>query len=355
VVLACFTLLSAVFSISLAGVLSAANWLCLDLTLKLTRFFAGLPVAKLSLPAPSLSFFAVYYLSLWLFFGWVGSKKRSHLFWLLMLANLFVWSRAFSGDARNLRISLLDAGSGSVAVMEIPGGQTFVINAGEKTESLDAAEYIVAPFLNHGGINRVDGLILTDRNPLNLSAAASLLQNRQVSRAFVTHLPLSGDSLDADGTGMWQTEFVLLDSIRDIGDQDDELFIRFLRYPSAGNPVSTADERLVKIVYREISFCFFDGMKKASFSSGFDWSQVRNCSVLVLSELGDEKDIRAIIAAARPQRVVFTRHYARYEKDKIPLLMALDFPDMEYYRTAQGGAIICRTQGREVTVETTLR
>jgi competence protein ComEC len=354
VVLACFTLMSAVMGMSVAGVLSAANWLCLDLTLKLTRFFAGLPVAKLSLAAPSLSFFAVYYLSLWLFFGWMGSKKRNHLLWFLILANLFVWGKALSGDTESIRISLLDAGSGSTAVMEIPGGRTFVINAGEKTRSLDAAEYIVAPFLNHQGISRVDGLILTGRDPLNVSAAASLLQNRQVSRAFVPFLPLSADSTYADPIGMWQTEFVGLDSIRDVGDEGGELLIHFLRYPSAESPEFAADEHLVQVVYREVSFCFFDGMKRAFFSSGFDWQQIRNCTVLVISELGDEKDIRAIIASIKPQKVVFTRHYVRFERDKIPLLMALDFPDMEYYRTAQGGAIICRTQGGEVKVETTL-
>jgi hypothetical protein len=56
----------------------------------------------------------------------------------------------------------------------------------------------------------------------------------------------------------------------------------------------------------------------------------------------------------RPRKVIFTRHYLRYQKDKIPLLMALDFPDMEYHRTAQSGAIICQTQGREIRLKTTL-
>jgi competence protein ComEC len=354
VVLACFTLLSAVFSISLAGVFSAANWLCLDLTLKLTRFFAALPAAKLSLPAPSLSFFALYYLFLWLLFGWVGSGKKAYLFLLLIFANLFIWGGAFSGDLKALRITLLDAGSGSAAVLETPAGETFVINAGEKARNLDAAEYIVAPFLNHRGISRIDGLILTDRNPLNMKSAVSLLQSRQVRRMFAPCDPLSPDSSGDDRARTLQTEFLPPDSICGLADQGGELDIRLLPYPAAGSLTSMIEETVVKVVYRQVSFCFFDGMKSVLFSSGFDWSQVQNCSVLVLPELGDDQDIGKIISAAKPRKVIFTRHYLRYQKDKVPLLMALDFPDMEYHRTAQGGAIVCRTQGREVRVKTTL-
>ncbi len=355
VVLACFTLLAAPFSFSLAGVLSAANWLSLDLTLKLTRFFAGLPVAKLSLPAPSLSTFALYYLSLWLLFGWMGSRKKTHLFSLLLLANLFMWGGAFSGDAETLRISLLDMGSGSATVVEAPNGQTFLMNAGEKVKALDAGEYIVLPFLNYRGIDRIHGLILTDRSSSNLNSASSVLQSRTVRKMFVPSGLSMGDRTCEDWAGKLKIEYLALDSVPAIIDPEGDLSIRFLRYPATGTVGSSLDEMVIKIVYGDVSFCFLDGMKNARFSRGFDWSQVRNCSILVLSELADDQDIRDIISAVQPEKVIFTRHYLRYQKDKIPLLMALDFPDMEYCRTAQGGAIICQTQGREVGVETTLR
>ena len=350
VVLACFTLLSAVFSFSLAGVLSAANWLCLDLTLKLTRFFAGLPVAKLSLPAPSLSAFAVYYLSLWLLFGWIGSRRKAHLFSLLIIANLFLWGLAFSGYAPTLRINLLDTGSGSVAVLEAPHGQTFVINAGEKEKNSDAAEHIVLPFLNHRGIQRLDGLILTDRSFPSLNSAFSLLQNRKARRVFAPN-----DFLLEDSVKRLEAECLALDSVSAVADPGGELRIRFLRYPTTGALGSGVDEIVIKVTYRDASFCFFDAMKKVRFSSGFDWSQVEDCSILVLPELGSDQDVRDIISAVRPGKVIFTRHYLRYQKDKIPLVMALSFPDMRYYRTAQGGAITCQTRGKDVQIVTTLR
>jgi competence protein ComEC len=355
VVLACFTLLSAAFSMSLAGVLSAANWLSLDLTLKLTRFFAGLPVAKLSLPAPSLFTFALYYLSLWLLFGWIGSKKKTHLFSLLLLANLFMWGRAFSGVDPTLRISLLDVGSGNATVVEAPNRQTLVMNAGEKVKTLDAGEYIVLPFLNHRGIDRIHGLILTDKSSSNLNSALSVLQNRPVRKIIVPPgLPM-GDGTCEDWASELKIECLALDSVSAIIDPGRQLGIHFLRYPVTGALGSNVNQMVTKIVYQDVSFCLFDGMKTARFSRGFDWSQVRDCSILVLPELGDNQDIRDIVSAVRPKKVIFTRHYFRYEKDKVPLLMALDFPDMEYYRTAQGGAIICQTQGRKIEVKTTLR
>ncbi len=96
-------------------------------------------------------------------------------------------------------------------------------------------------------------------------------------------------------------------------------------------------------------------MKKVRFASRFDWSQFQNCSILVLSELGDENEIAKIISATAPQKIVFTRHYHRHDEHKIPLLMQRAFPGLEYCRTAEGGAITCRTQGKEVEIRPTLR
>jgi beta-lactamase superfamily II metal-dependent hydrolase len=266
-----------------------------------------------------------------------------------------MWGRVFSGDDPTLRTNLLDVGSGSAAVVETPNGQTFLINAGEKVKALDAGEYIVLPFLNYRGINRIHGLILTDRSSSNLNSALSVLQNRPVRKMIVSPgLPM-GNRTCEDWASELKIGCLALDSVSAIVDPEGDLGIRFLRYPATGTVGSSLEEMVIKIVYQDVSFCFFDGLKNARFSRGFDWSQVRNCSILVLSELGDDQNIRDIISAVQPEKVIFTRHYLRYQKDKIPLLMALDFPDMEYCRTARGGAIICQTQGREVGVETTLR
>jgi hypothetical protein len=109
------------------------------------------------------------------------------------------------------------------------------------------------------------------------------------------------------------------------------------------------------VVHEDIRFCILDGLKRVQFDPQFEWDEVRNCSVLILPELGEAQEIVKIISAVRPQRIIFTRHYFRYEKDKIPALMALHFPQIEYFRTRENGAITCETDGERLRFDLTIR
>ena len=355
VVLACFTLFSAVFSSFLAVVFSAFNWLCLDLTLRLTEFFATLPIAKFSIPAPSISSFILYYLFLWILVSSIASKKKVLLFSILIIANVLIWKEGFSHSDRPLRITFLDVSQGSSAIIDLPNKKTFLINAGEKGETFDAGEYIVVPFLNHKGITEIDKLILTDFDSLNLNSARSILENREVEQILLPDPSFFTDESYENLIKKMPDRFVLLDSINAITDKKEKLLIRFFDYPKTDKSESISKKALIKILYKQISFCLFDGMKRVHFDPEFDWDKLKNCSVLVLSELGDADEIIQVISAIRPQKIIFTRHYFRYEKDKIPALMQLNFPEIEYHRTTESGAIICKTDGEKLWFDLTIR
>ncbi len=355
VVLACFTLFSAIFSISLAGIFSGTNWLCLELTLRLTELFASFPAAKIPVAAPSTSTFLLYYLFLWALLCSIGSRKKVYLFSALIIANLFIWRYALSPGGDDLKVAFLDAGKGSATVIEVPGGGTLLINAGEKTGPFDAGEYVVIPFLNHQGIAKLDGLILTGTDQPSICSASSVAGNREVETLY-----LAADSASADRcwgvlTDHTENRVFFLDSTQAIAGEKSDFSVRFFIYPTGGGLDRTLKQTLIKVAYKGVCICLLDGMKKVRFASRFDWSQFQNCSILVLSELGDENEIAKIISATAPQKIVFTRHYHRHDEHKIPLLMQRAFPGLEYCRTAEGGAITCRTQGKEVEIRPTLR
>ncbi|UCB52119.1 MAG: ComEC/Rec2 family competence protein [Candidatus Zixiibacteriota bacterium] len=355
VVLACFSLFSATFSTFLAGVFSASNWLCLDLTLRFTHFFANLPLAKISIAAPSALGFVIYYLVLWVLFGSFAAKKKALVFSVLILVNLLVWKQALAGGDKPLTITFLDVSQGSSAVIRLPNEETLLLNAGEKGVDFDAGEYIVIPFLNHEGITRIDRLILTDVSPLNLNSAGSIAEDRQVEEVI---LPRASGRLSETYSALLDglsSRFVFLDSGDAITDRQREFGTEFLEYKEAGRPGSAASSMVVKVAYRDVSLCVFDAMKKSHFDPEFQWDQARNCSLLILSELGEAEEIVKVISAVRPERIVFTRHYFRYEKDKIPTLMALSFPEIEYIRTKDHGAVTCETDGKTLRFDLTIR
>jgi len=88
--------------------------------------------------------------------------------WLLLLtlalvvADVIYWGyeRYWHDD---LRVTILDVGQGSSALAEFPGGATMLIDGGGHSDNryFDVGQRIVAPFLRHQKILRVDTIVLS--------------------------------------------------------------------------------------------------------------------------------------------------------------------------------------------------
>lgn len=355
VILACFTLFSAIFSSGLSSIFSAVNWLCLELTLRLNEFFATLPIAKLSIASPSPLSFILYYIFLGGLVSAIVTKKRMVILPLLVIANLLVWRTGLSHTGGRLKVTFLDINQGSSAVIQLPDQRVILINVGEKVKNFDSGEHIIIPFINHEGITRIDKLILTDVNSPNLNSARTVAENVKIGEI------ISPDSIpvtvDEEGLGLEKLSYNLtsLCPVKAIRDVKDELSINFYNYLGTAQGEAGPQNKVIKLVYKNISICFCDGMKNVRFDSSFAWGEMRNCSVLVLPELGEEDEMIKLISSVKPQRIIFTRHYLRYERDKIPVLMQLNFPKTGYYRTAESGAITCKTDGEELSFDFMIR
>jgi competence protein ComEC len=106
------------------------------------------------------------------YYGLLGLIVMKHMLrpapWLLpillvvMIADGCYWGyeRFWHGD---LRVTVLDVGQGSAALVEFPGGGTMMIDGGGYTDNryFDVGERIVAPFLRYRKIMRVDTIVLS--------------------------------------------------------------------------------------------------------------------------------------------------------------------------------------------------
>jgi competence protein ComEC len=355
VILACFTLFSAIFSSGLAGIFSAANWLCLELTLRLNEFFAALPIAKISIPSPSPLSFLLYYTFVGGLVSFIVTKKRMVIFPVLVIANLLVWKTGLSHTEGRLKMTFLDMNQSSCVVLRLPDQRVILINAGERAKNFNSGEQIVIPFLNHEGISRIDKLILTDDNFLSLNSARTIIENVETNEMIAPDSIPSTVDEEEPSSEIIAYNLVPSDSVKTIRDAKDELSINFYNYLETDRVEAGLRNKVIKLVYENMSFCFLDGMKNVRFDSSFAWEEMRNCSILVLPELGEEDDIIKIISFLQPQGIIFTRHYLRYEKDKIPAIMQFNFPKIEYYRTAEKGAITCKTDGKKLSFDFMIR
>jgi competence protein ComEC len=354
VVLSCFTLFSATFSSLLATIFSASNWLCLHSILKLNTLFATLPIAKLTVPSPSIFAFIVYYLFVWLLLSSTAQKRKAIIFSLIIIGNIFAWKGLLFGDSHLLKLTFLDVGQGNSTLIELPDKRILLINAGEKQGNFDSGEYVVIPLLNKRGITEIDKLILTDNSQKNLNSAKSVAEEVKIEQVLMPDFKGQAQEIGEDFVKNMSNELIFLDSVQEIADGQNKLRISFFDYPSANKAGLFPHGKIVKISYKDVDFCLLDGMKRAEFDSRFMWNRLSNCEVLVISELSNYEDTKQIIERIRPQKIIFTRYYLRYQKDKIPTLMALEFPQIEYHRTLKNGAIICKTNGEKIDFDFTI-
>lgn len=80
---------------------------------------------------------------------------------VILLTAWWVWSPRLWGQDGSIRVTFLDVGQGDATVIELPGGETVLIDAGTRHETLDMGRSVVAPYLWNRGIFRLDHVIAT--------------------------------------------------------------------------------------------------------------------------------------------------------------------------------------------------
>lgn len=159
--------------------LAAAGWLLLtgattlpagpffqamgNLLVEVVSMLAGVPGAEWHVASPALWSMPTFYLALFVAL-WPGITKPLRAITAVaavVLASFWLWSPRPPSDGENLRVTFLDVGQGDACVIELPDGQTVLIDAGAAYDTLDLGRAVVAPYLWDRGITRLDHVIAT--------------------------------------------------------------------------------------------------------------------------------------------------------------------------------------------------
>ncbi len=163
---------------------AAIHQLGVHLILGTVTLAAHVPGAVRHIAAPSLVSLALFYAIL----VWsltVGTTRRLRFVSLCCLSLIiayWVWPSRDMPDATTVRVSVLDVGQGDAILLELPDGQTVLIDGGASYDGLDIGRAVVAPFLWHRGITRLDHVIGTHPQLDHVGGLAWLVQHVDIGR-----------------------------------------------------------------------------------------------------------------------------------------------------------------------------
>jgi competence protein ComEC len=86
---------------------------------------------------------------------------------------------------KNLEVTAIDVGQGSSTLVQLPDGRRMLIDGGGFPEgSFDVGKYVVAPYLWHERISKIDIVVLTHPHPDHLNGLIYILSNFDVGEVW---------------------------------------------------------------------------------------------------------------------------------------------------------------------------
>jgi len=173
------------FSETLARwLLNSADYL-LDLMWQWLRFLANSPISDWhspNLPLIMIVLLAIAVILLLLPRGWPAK-------WLTLILLLPVWFyQPNKPESGQFYLSLLDVGQGLAAVIETKD-YVLVFDTGPKySTNFDTGKAVVAPFLKHRGIGKIDKLIVSHSDNDHIGGAASLAKLIPIDETYSSDL-----------------------------------------------------------------------------------------------------------------------------------------------------------------------
>ncbi len=254
-----------------------------------------------------------------------------------------------------LRITLLSLGAGQCAVVEPPGGEVFLLDAGSSSIS-DLTRKIIAPFLRTEGRRQVDKIFLSHGDYDHICAAADIATTFGVHEVFIS------PHFRRNASGNLPDE-ALLDTLDKLnlpphliaaGDHlnlSPGLIADILWPPRSGTWNSNNSGIVMRLSYAGRTLLFPADIQDPAFEGVLKHPDQLQADILVAPHHGSSETLtHAFLKAVHPQAIVSSNAWRLTNKQKRFDTMAGDTP---LYRTNKSGAItITVTSDGKVSIAT---
>jgi competence protein ComEC len=346
-----------VISLWIGSCFTEVNCILTSLVLGIVKASNQVPYAIVHTASFGAKETVIYIIAVMLMFNITRPPVFRKLFLLLFfIADCLLVSNAASPDSRLLRVTFFDVGQGDAALIEFPGTQPMMIDAGPRSADYDAGEKILVPGLRRLGIHALSTVLVTHPHDDHIGGIPALLSGIETERM------VEASALSADAVARGHPTLRMPRYIRQV-QKGDTLQISpdarlYVLHPSL--EVSAGDSAdlysalnnssiVVRLCYGTVSFLFMgDAERKVEDDLVSRYGAFLKSTVIKLGHHGSstsssEDLLRAVDPA---EAVISVGRFNAFHHPSPGTLRRLLHLGIPMHRTDRDGALIFETDGR---------